>query len=224
MRKFKKLVLACDGEGASGKSTGAKLISKKYGLLLINSGLIYRYCSKLIIQNKPKNEILFLKKKLKKTSYNYITKQKLHSEEISKHVAIIAKNKKIREILKKIQIDFSKKYKKCCIEGRDISTKILPRSDLKFFFKCNPNIAAFRRFRELKKNDPKIKLKDVKKSLRIRNILDINRKNSPLLKHIDSVEIDTGKLDKQAMVAKMSKSVERVLEKKYVIRIRTKKK
>ena len=46
MRKFKKLVLACDGEGASGKSTGAKLISKKYGLLLINSGLIYRYCSK----------------------------------------------------------------------------------------------------------------------------------------------------------------------------------
>ena len=55
---------------------------------------------------------------------------------------IIAKNKKIRKILKKYQINFSKKYKNCCIEGRDISTKILPNSDVKFFFKCNLNIAA----------------------------------------------------------------------------------
>ena len=50
----KSLIIACDGEAASGKSTGAKLISKKYKLLLINSGLLYRYASKLIIDNKPK--------------------------------------------------------------------------------------------------------------------------------------------------------------------------
>ena len=61
-----------------------------------------------------------------------------------------------------------------------------------------------------------IKLEDVKKALRIRNISDTTRKNSPLLKHRDSVEIDTGKLDKSAMLAKMSKYVERVLKKKYV--------
>ena len=54
MSKPKKLIIACDGESASGKSTAAKLVSKKYKLLLINSGLIYRYCSKLTIQNKPK--------------------------------------------------------------------------------------------------------------------------------------------------------------------------
>ena len=59
--------------------------------------------------------------------------------------------------------------------------------------------------KNLKKTDKKIKFKDVKKALRIRNILDINRKNSPLLKHRDSIEIDTGKLNKQAMLAKMSK-------------------
>ena len=115
MRKFKKLVLACDGEGASGKSTGAKLISKKYGLLLINSGLIYRYCSKLIIENKPKNVIFFLREKLKKVSYNYITKQKLHSEEISKHVAIIAKNKKVREIVNLMQRKIISSNKKICV-------------------------------------------------------------------------------------------------------------
>ena len=117
--------------------------------------------------------------------------------------------------LKIIKKKFSKKYKNCCIEGRDISTKILPNSDVKFFFKCNLDIAAKRRFKELKKTDKKIKFKDVKKALRIRNILDIGRKNSPLLKHRDSIEIDTSKLNKQAMLTKMSKHIERVIRKKY---------
>ena len=58
------------------------------------------------------------------------------------------------------------------------------------------------------------KFKDVKKALRIRNILDTKRKNSPLLKHRDSIEIDTGKLNKQAMLSKMSKYIERVVKHK----------
>ena len=61
----------------------------------------------------------------------------------------------------------------------------------------------------------KIKLKDVKKALRIRNISDTKRKNSPLLKHRDSIEIDTGKLDKHEMLTKMTKFVEIRLKKKY---------
>ena len=72
-----------------------------------------------------------------------------------------------------------------------------------------------RRYKELKKIKSKNKIKDVKKALRIRNIADTKRKNSPLLKHRDSIEIDTGKLNKQAMLQKMSKYVERILKKKY---------
>ena len=68
MVRLKKLIIACDGESASGKSTAAKMVSKKYKLLLINSGLIYRFCSKLIIQHKPKNIVSFLKKKFKTIS------------------------------------------------------------------------------------------------------------------------------------------------------------
>jgi cytidylate kinase len=139
----------------------------------------------------------------------------LHSNKISSHAAFIAKNNKIRNILKNFQKNFAKKHKDCCIEGRDISTKILPKSDLKFFFKCNLSIAAFRRYKEMKKKDNKIKLKFVEKALRIRNNHDIKRKNSPLLKHIDAIEIDTGKLNKQAMVNKMSKYVDKVIELKY---------
>ena len=176
--KNKHIQVSCDGGAATGKSTGAKLIAKKYKLKFLSSGLLYRYASFLILRNKPKNEIIFLKKEFKKLNYNKLNKMNLHSQKISNHASIIAKKNKIRNILKKYQKDFSKKNRNCCIEGRDISTKILPKSDVKFFFKCNLNIAALRRYKELKKTNSKITLKDVKKSLKTRNILDIKRKNS----------------------------------------------
>ena len=213
--KSKFIQISCDGGAATGKSTAAKMISKKYRLKFLSSGLLYRYASYLILKEKPKNKVNYLKKKFKKLNYKRLDNINLHTAEISEHSSIIAKIKNIRDILKKFQVNFSKKHKNCCIEGRDISTKILPNSDLKFYFICNLNIAASRRFKDFKKKDHNIKLKDVKKALRLRNILDTKRKNSPLLKHRDSIEIDTGKLNKQAMLAKMSKYVERVLEKKY---------
>ena len=211
--KVRNLIISCDGAAATGKSTGAKMIAKKYNLKFLSSGLLYRYASYLVLRFKPKNKILFIKKKFKKLNYKDLKKINLHHPEVSEYSSSIAKIKKIRQILKKYQISFSKKYKNCCIEGRDISTKILPNSDIKFFFKCNLNIASKRRYIELKKLNPDIKLRDVKKALRIRNFSDINRKNSPLLKHRDSVEIDTGKLNKQAMLRKMIRCVERIKNK-----------
>jgi cytidylate kinase len=207
--------ISCDGGASTGKSTGAKMISKKYNLKFLSSGLLYRYASFLLIKYKPKNKIIFLKNKFKKLNQKNLIRLNLHSPEISKYSANIAKERKVREILKRFQINFSRKNKNCCIEGRDISTKILPDSDVKFFFKCSLNIAAKRRYKELKRVNRKIKFQDVKKALRIRNISDIKRKNSPLLKHNDAVSIDTGKLDKKAMLAKMSKFVEKEINKKY---------
>jgi cytidylate kinase len=213
-KKNKTLQISCDGGAATGKSTGAKLISKKYKLKFLSSGLLYRYTSYLILKYKPKNKTFFIKKKFKNLNHKLIEKINLHTPIISENSAQIAKNKKIREILKKYQISFSKKHKRCCIEGRDISTKILPQSDLKFFFKCNLNTASKRRFKELRKTNSKIKLNDVKKALRIRNISDIKRKHSPLLKHRNSIEIDTGKLNKHAMIKKMSIYINKVIKDK----------
>ncbi len=215
INKNKIIQIACDGGAATGKSTGAKMIAKKYGLKFLSSGLLYRYASFLILKYRPKNELAFIRKKFRKLDYKKIQKINLHSPKISEYSSIIAKNNKMRKILKQFQLDFSRKNKNCCIEGRDISTKILPKSDLKFYFICNLSVAANRRYRELKKSNYKIKLNDVKKALRLRNKLDINRKHSPLLKHRNSIEIDTGKLNKQAMLKKMSKHVERTLTKKY---------
>ena len=210
IKKIKNIQISCDGGAATGKTTGAKMISKKYGLKYLSSGLLYRYASYIILKDKPKNIISLLRRKFKNLNYKKLQTLSLHTQTISQHSSTIAKIKKVREILKSYQIKFSKKNKNCCIEGRDISTKILPKSDLKFFFKCNLDIAAKRRYKELKKRNKNINLKDVKKALRIRNLLDTKRKNSPLLKHRDSIEIDTGKLNKQAMIDKMSKHIDKI--------------
>ena len=174
--KNKNLQVSCDGGAATGKSTGAKMISKKYNLSFLSSGLLYRYAGYLLAKYKPKKKFIFLEKKFKNLNYKKLELINLHTQEISEISARIAKMNKIRKVLKKYQIAFATKHKNCCIEGRDISTKILPRSDVKFFFICNLNTAAIRRFRELKKHSPNLKLKDVKKALRIRNISDIKRK------------------------------------------------
>tara|TARA_Y100001936_G_scaffold234994_1_gene262719 strand:- start:246 stop:902 length:657 start_codon:yes stop_codon:yes gene_type:complete len=213
--KNKSFQISCDGGAATGKSTGAKLIANKYKLKFLSSGLLYRYAAFLILKNQPKNRINYLKVKFKNLRLKNLKSLSLQTTNVSEFSAKIAKIKKIRQILKKYQIDFSKRYKNCCIEGRDISTNILPKSDVKFFFICNLNLAARRRYKELKKINPKIDLKGVKKALRVRNSLDKKRKNSPLLKHRDSVVIDTGKLNKQSMLRKMSLFVDKVLKKKY---------
>ena len=176
--KNKKFQISCDGGAATGKSTGAKMVSKKYGLKFLSSGLLYRYAGFLIKKNKPKNIASFLKRKFQKLNYKDLKKINLHSQEISEISAKIAKMNKVRKILKKYQLSFAKKYKNCCIEGRDISTQILPNSEVKFFFICNLETASIRRYKELKKSNPNINLKDVKKALRIRNISDKNRKNN----------------------------------------------
>ena len=210
MKKFNKLIIACDGESASGKSTAAKLISKKYNLLLINSGLLYRYGSSLIIKHKPKNSISFLNKKFNNISYKLISKQNLHSESISNHVALFAKNKKVREIVNKFQRKIIKNNKRICVEGRDIASKILskdPKYDLAFYFKCNLATASFRRWLDIKK---KVPLKDVKKSLNKRTQMDKKRKNSPLIKVKDAILIRTDKLNKKQVLSKMTKYIEKI--------------
>ena len=207
----KSLIIACDGEAASGKSTGAKLLSKKYKLLLLNSGLLYRYASKILLTKRQKKPIPYLKKKFKKVSYNLIKKQSLHSQEISNHVGYLAKNKQIREIMRVYQKNIIKKNKRICVEGRDIATKILnknPKYNLAFYFTCKINVAAKRRWKELKK---KVPLKEVQKSLAKRTKMDKNRKHSPLKKVKDAILIRTDKINKKEVLNRMSKEVNKII-------------
>ena len=134
LKKHHKILIAADGGAASGKTTGAKRISKKYGLKFLSSGLLYRYASYQILKYKPKNKEFFLKKKFRNLKLNNLQSSKLHTAKIAEHTSIIAKEKKVRLILKSFQKNYVKKFNKVCIEGRDIGTVILPKADIKFFF------------------------------------------------------------------------------------------
>ena len=216
LKKKYKLVIAADGSAASGKTTGAKKISKKYGLKFLSSGLLYRYASYELIKNKSKNKISFLKKWFKNLNLRKLNNKNLHSPEITAHTSIIAKEKKIRNILKIFQKNFANKYNKVCIEGRDIGTVILPNADIKFFFKCNLETAAMRRFKELKKHNRSIKLIEVKKAMRIRDNLDKKRSISPLIQARNAVIVQTDKLKNiKGMLNKMSLVIEKKIKVKY---------
>ena len=209
------LRIACDGEGGSGKSTAARLISKKYNLFYMNSGLLFRYASSLIIKHKPKKIISFLRKRFKNLNYKKITRLNLHSQKISNHVAILAKQKRVRQIMRIFQKKIIRQHHQICCEGRDQASTILrknPRYDVAFYFKCNLSTASFRRWLDLKK---KVPLREVKKSLKARTLLDKKRRHNPLKKVTDAVLIRTDILSKKAMVAKMSKKIDKKLISKY---------
>ncbi len=209
------LRIACDGEGGSGKSTAARLISKKYNLFYMNSGLLFRYASSLIIKHKPKKIISFLRKRFKNLNYKKITRLNLHSQKISNHVAILAKQKRVRQIMRIFQKKIIRQHHQICCEGRDQASTILrknPRYDVAFYFKCNLSTASFRRWLDLKK---KVPLREVKKSLKARTLLDKKRRHNPLKKMADAVLIRTDIISKKAMVAKMSKKIDKKLISKY---------
>ena len=215
--KSKKIIICCDGGGASGKSTGAKLISKKFKLNLLNSGLLYRWAAKLILEKKPKNKISFLKKKFLNLNYKHLAILNLHSQKISDLSAIIAKQKKIRNIIKNYQKKFINSHDRICMEGRDSASKILsknPRYDLAFFFKCNLKTAAYRRWKDLKSLNKEVTLKEVRKSLKKRNELDTKRRFSSLKIVDDAVLIRTDILSKLEMIDKMSKEIRKKINSK----------
>ena len=218
LKKIKSFILTVDGKASSGKSTAAKLLSKKFKIPHLSSGLLYRWAAKIILDNKPKNKVSYLKKRFNKFNYNNIKKINLHSPNISEYTAKIAKILEIRKIIKKAQKNWvHKNNKHCVVEGRDSHT-IFPQALVKFYLRANLNTAALRRFKELKRKNRKITIKEVKKDLRKRDYSDTTRKHSPLILAKDHVVIRSDILNKPDMVKKMSKKVEEKLVKKYGVR------
>tara|TARA_B100000029_G_scaffold309418_1_gene301978 strand:- start:53 stop:724 length:672 start_codon:yes stop_codon:yes gene_type:complete len=214
LKKNIKLLITCDSGAAAGKTTAAKYLSKKFSLQLLTSGLLYRFLAyNLIYSNKKKINFSFIKKVVKKINTKNLKNSKLYMPEVTEYTSEVAKIFKIRKILRSYQIKFSKKNH-AILEGRDMGI-LFPTADIKFFFKCSLNVAAKRRYKELKKRNKEITLKEVKKALKIRNRVDSTRKFSPLRIPQGAVIVDTTKLNKKQMFRKVYKIVEKKLVQKY---------
>jgi len=209
-----RLLITCDSGAAAGKTTAAKYLSKHYKLNLLTSGLLYRYVAyKLINSKKKTKDISFLKKITKGITPKVLKNNKLYASEITKFTSEIAKIKKIRLLLKSYQKRFANK-RLAVLEGRDMGI-LFPKADIKIFFKCSLKIAAKRRFKEFQKTNKKITLKEVEKAIKLRNLSDTKRKNSPLRIPNGAVVVDTSKLNKKEMFRKILEIVEKKLYLKY---------
>ena len=207
--------IGVDGSSASGKTTGSKIIAKRFGFKLLSSGKLYRYLALRIIKNNRKYNHNFIKKVAKNLNLKKLSTKKLYNTNVTKLSSIIAKKKYIRKSLKLFQLDFIKKNKKVIIEGRDIASKIMPNADLKIYFKCSTKEKAKRRFKEFEKINKKVKIKEVEKALKLRDFSDMNRKESPLLFVKGAVLVDTTKLTIKQMELKLVKLVKEKLFNKY---------
>jgi len=211
MKKKKFIKVAIDSPAAAGAGTLAKSISKYYNLLYLDTGKIYRLIALIKIKQKKFN-IHLLKKKIKRLNLKSLQNKKLLSDEVGTEASLIAKDKRVRKIVHSFQINCAynppKKYSGSCLDGRDITYKIVPDADFKFFVTANIKIRARRRFQELKNLKKKVTYLEVLKSIKNRDKSDYNRRLSRLKKTKDSILINTSNLSKRACFLKIKKIID----------------
>ena len=207
------LKIAIDSPAAAGAGTLARTISKEYNLIYIDTGKIYRLIALYKLNNPKKFNIQFLKKKIKKLKIKDLDNKKLLSNEVGMEASKVARQRNIRKLIYSFQKNFAynppKKYNGSCLDGRDITYKIVPNANFKFFITANVNTRAMRRYKELKGLNKSITYKEVLKSIKNRDKSDYNRNISPLRKTKDSILINTTKLSKRACFLKIKKIIDR---------------
>jgi len=216
MKHRKNIIkIAIDSPAAAGAGTLGKSISTHYNLLYLDTGKIYRMIAYMKINKKKNYNKKFIKKKIKNLNLKDLKNKSLLSDKIGIEASLLAKDKSIRELVHSFQINFAynppKKFNGSCLDGRDITYKIVPDADFKFFITANLQTRTLRRYNELKKLNKKITYKEVQKSIKKRDKSDFNRRISPLKKTKDSILINTSNLSKRACFLKIKKIIDRKL-------------
>tara|TARA_B110000902_G_scaffold21415_1_gene24062 strand:+ start:16 stop:666 length:651 start_codon:yes stop_codon:yes gene_type:complete len=215
MKKYKKtcLQVAIDSPAAAGAGSQAKLISKHYKLLYLDSGKIYRLLAYLKIKNPKKFNYALVSKKMKTLKMSDLQSKRLLSDDVGSMASVIAKDIKIRKLAHNFQMECaynpSKKYKGSIIDGRDITYNIMPEADLKFFITASAKTRALRRYKELKGLNKKISLNEVLKSIKKRDKSDYNRKVSPLKRTKDQYLISSENESKRSCFLKIKQIMDK---------------
>lgn len=203
--------VAIDGTSSSGKSTMAKALAKSVGYTYIDTGAMYRsvalFCLRhgLITDGKvdverllpmlPDINISFKIEDGKQITYlnGENVENEIRGLEVSNNVSLVAAIAEVRHAMVRLQQEMGKN-KGVVMDGRDIGTVVLPDAEIKLYVTTCPEIRAKRRFDEMRaKGDTSVTLDDIIANVKMRDHLDTTRKESPLRKADDAVEVDSGK-------------------------------
>jgi cytidylate kinase len=217
IKKYKdKIKVAIDSPAAAGAGTQAKLISKHYNLFYLDTGKIYRLIANIKLRQPLKYKYNYIKRKINQLSIKDLQNKKLLTDDVGTMASIISKNKKIRQLVHAFQIKSAyhppKKYNGSCLDGRDITYKIIPDADFKFFITASPKTRALRRYKELKISDKKISLSEVLKSIKKRDKSDYNRRISPLKRTKDQYLISSENESKRSCFLKIKQIMDKKIK------------
>ena len=216
MKKKIKIKVGIDSPVAAGAGTISKLIAKNYKLLYLDTGKIYRFMARQIIDKKPKNKLKFLKKISRNINLNKLKQRNLLNDDVARLASQIAKDLKVRNLVVRFQRRLAyhppNKYNGSILDGRDINSKIIKDADFKFYITANIKERAKRRFKEYKSLNKKVKFSEIFKNLKKRDLEDRTRRHSKLKKTKDSILINTTNLSIRESFLKVKKIMDRKLK------------
>ncbi|MGL4308433.1 (d)CMP kinase [Cetobacterium sp. SF1] len=215
---MKNFIVAIDGPAGSGKSTIAKIIAKNYGLTYLDTGAMYRMVALYMLENdiavkdiqKVVNSLDDINIDIQGENFILNGKnvsQAIRTPEVAAIVSPVAAIKEVREKLVDLQrkISFGKKV---ILDGRDIGTVVFPNANLKVFLVASPEERAKRRMKDYESKNIKEDFEKVLESIKERDFIDSTRKESPLKKAEDAVEIDTSFLNIEEVVNEISELID----------------
>jgi cytidylate kinase len=194
------MIIAIDGPAGSGKSTIAKLIAEDLGLVYLDTGAMYRLVTLKALNEGILGDFEKIKKMLNNLNIdikengfyldNVDVSDEIRKPIVSENVSDIAAIREVREKMVDLQRKFSES-KNVILDGRDIGTVVFPSADVKIFLVADAKERANRRYKELVKKGENIKIEEIYENILKRDEIDSTRKESPLKKAKDAIEVDT---------------------------------
>lgn len=222
----KELTIAIDGWSSCGKSTLAKSMAKALNYTYVDSGAMYRGVALFALRNGLVSPDFIDVDKIIEHLPNIIlsftnhgksalilngedVENEIRSLEVSNVVSAVAKLKEVRSHLVKQQRQLGENGG-VVMDGRDIGSVVFPNAELKIFLTANPEVRAKRRYNELKEKGEETSLEEVRKNLELRDYMDANREESPLIQTEDAIVIDNSDLTPEEQLQKALDLVEKL--------------